>query len=447
MTIRTFASDFRGENAMLEILTQKSKWSPPKLEDETIKDAIESIEQKPYDYDYLCFLSLYPYIDFLELEIRDHEVRDIRRFTLCEEYFWEYEQEEIFENRILKRDYPLHYKSSCFDEIFEIYSDKFPGWHLKKYLMRRERLLDHIHHCMKRNTIKELLYKAGLDELAAMAPKMYEINLLSSTPSEIYDGVPNRVIRAVNTEYGAKMLLQKDNREFLKKLNSRYPDVFKEALNDAQCEYLIRLKEGGLEWDEINRLFSSSRKRLSAMWIHAQFSRFILKGREHEAIRKKAKELIKVDPIYGKYLSSLEMDKISELEHYLIDKREELNQDIRRSNRKRNADWQYRDSLYVIRYPQTINDICREAVYMSNCLLTYLEAFVENDTDILLMRKADDVNTPFITLEIYQNTLLQAYHRFNRDCNEEEAEWIRGYCRKHEIYCEDYKFNWDLDRR
>ena len=84
---------------------------------------------------------------------------------------------------------------------------------------------------------------------------------------------------------------------------------------------------------------------------------------------------------------------------------------------------------------------------MSNCLLTYLEAFVENDTDILLMRKADDVNTPFITLEIYQNTLLQAYHRFNRDCNEEEAEWIRGYCRKHEIYCEDYKFNWDLDRR
>ena len=33
----------------------------------------------------------------------------------------------------------------------------------------------------------------------------------------------------------------------------------------------------------------------------------------------------------------------------------------------------------------------------------------------------------FITIEIYQNRLTQAYHRFNHDCIPEEAEWILDY--------------------
>ena len=70
---------------------------------------------------------------------------------------------------------------------------------------------------------------------------------------------------------------------------------------------------------------------------------------------------------------------------------------------------------------------------MRNCLMTYVDAMINNDTTILFMRQVDDPNTPFITIEIYGNELKQAYHRFNTDCTEDEAGWIKEYCERHNI--------------
>ena len=128
-----------------------------------------------------------------------------------------------------------------------------------------------------------------------------------------------------------------------------------------------------------------------------------------------------------------DMFRIRSLKYYLLRKREEYDVLFRRSNRKRNPDWEERNHGFVVRYPQTINDFCREAVYMSNCLITYVEAYVNNDTTILFMRKPDDFNKPFITIEIFENTLMQAFHRFNERCSKEEAEWILEYCKRHDI--------------
>ena len=51
-------------------------------------------------------------------------------------------------------------------------------------------------------------------------------------------------------------------------------------------------------------------------------------------------------------------------------------------------------------------------------------------------RKADDVNKPFITIEIFSGKrphLTQAFHRFNTPCTNEEWEWINEYCDRHNI--------------
>lgn len=82
---------------------------------------------------------------------------------------------------------------------------------------------------------------------------------------------------------------------------------------------------------------------------------------------------------------------------------------------------------------------------MCNCLLTYVDAYVENDTTILFMRKTDAYNAPFITIEIFHEKLMQAYHRFNEDCTQEEAEWIIDYCDRHDIGHGNFKFNNDID--
>ena len=77
--------------------------------------------------------------------------------------------------------------------------------------------------------------------------------------------------------------------------------------------------------------------------------------------------------------------------------------------------------------------------------MTYLDAFLCNETTILFVRENDDVNKPFITMEIYEDELMQAYHRFNEDCTLEEAIWICDYCDRHGIGRDKFKFNKDVD--
>lgn len=67
------------------------------------------------------------------------------------------------------------------------------------------------------------------------------------------------------------------------------------------------------------------------------------------------------------------------------------------------------------------------------------------DTTILFMREASDPNRPFITIEIYKDELMQAYHRFNEDCTKEEAEWIASYCKRYGIRTGKFKFNAEED--
>ena len=405
-----------------------------------IKKVMEEAQKYVELVSIIFFIATEPYIDMLCLEIMDYndKIYCITRFIFHEGLYWNDMQEELFERKCLKSEYPLRFNSADFDKIYKYYSEQCPQWHLRRYYTHEMRLLDHIHHCMTRNTAKELLYKSGVDELAVRVNDAKDVNLSATTPSGIYDNVPMRVIRAVNTEYGAELLADKEYRDYLKELNSQYPDIFKDPLNDAQCEYLMRLRKGNLTNPEIYRLFLSKKGKLSSIWLHAQFLRFLSSETAREKIAEKAKQLVQVDPFYERYLTQLDTNKISELLHYLVSKREELDKDIRRSNRKIDYDWQEHYDGYVIRYPQTINDFCRESIYMSNCLMTYLEAYVENDTTIMFMRKEDDVNTPFITLEIYDGGLTQAFHRFNQVCSSKEWEWIRSFCARHGITYDEH---------
>ena len=161
-------------------------------------------------------------------------------------------------------------------EYTKIYSKKYPEWHLKRYNAKGLRLLDHIYHCFVGNTPKELLYKSGLDELAANFHLMDEVNLLARKPAELYEGLSMRILRALNCYMGAVLLSKKCMREYILKLNSKFPEIFEEKLNDAQCMYLDFLIKGDLTVDESGRLFQSRRNNLVGMWSISSLDLFLM---------------------------------------------------------------------------------------------------------------------------------------------------------------------------
>ena len=439
---------------MLNLASRNNTWIPPDLPSEVIWEYFVKYNLSNYaGRDFLLIFNVYPYIDSVLLHISEskNEMPEfISRFIFREDYVWSYKEEKLFVERCLENN-NCGYNYAMIDEIYDVYSVKYPDWKLSRYYTNPFRVLDHIYHCMRKNTAKEILYKAGLDELAMNIKSIDKLNLLSTKPADIYDGLSMKVLRALNCKEGATLLSQSTHRALLKEMQSKFPEIFKDKLNDAQCSYLDFLITSDMTVGEVGRLYLARKKYLLTLWNGEQYKMFLYK--EQDYVRKKSivDELSKIDSIYGQ---NLKIDKnnaentdyrISQLNEYLLTKREEYNKIIRRANRKRDPQLQERGKGYVVRFPQTINDFCREAVYMENCLLGYVDAIGYGDTTILFMRKEYDVNTPFITIEISNGELMQAYHRFNEDCNPSEAEWIRGYCDRHGIDRRKYKFDRTVD--
>lgn len=427
----------------------RGEWFPPELDEE---DVLESVKrQVPEDQRegiWFVICQFEPYLDtyLVSFQKKDGEIDGLRRFVFREGHVWAKDQERIFREFCLN-DPTCQYRHEWMDAIFSIWEKKCPGFHLRRYYTQDFRMLDHLYHCCKQNTPQEILYKAGLDELAVDVEELDEIDLLAGSPSAIYGGVPMKVLRAMNSREGARFLETAAGRNYVRELQKFFPQIFSHRLNDAQCKYLHKLYEEQLTAGEAGRLYLVRKGRLQTMWNDAQYE---LMGLLEQG-RAEVARISAIDPIYQEYFSRNNGVQqwhiaLGDLKLYLLQKREEYDGAIRRSNRKREYDWQERKNGYVVRYPQTINDICREAIYMSNCLMGYVEAYVANDTTILFMRRPENFNKPFITIEIFDNRLMQAYHRFNADCNEEEAQWIREYCDRHGIDCSRYQFNRNLDR-
>lgn len=429
---------------MLELRTSPNSWEPPDLDKEVVSQLIDKMTPVPEEsHEKLLFLQKWPYIDSLYVNYKCNDGSEevqTERFVFHDDYTWTAQKERLF--ACLCLDNPnCSYKYGAIDEIYEYYNRLHPDWYLKRYYTDSIRVLDHIYHCMRKNSVKELLYKCGLNGLARFSGELDDLNLLAASPYEIYGNVPMRILKALNCDTGSMMLCHAKYRDLFKSLGNRYPDVFSQPLNDAQCEYIRYLYNRDLTPKEIGRIYLPRRKELSWMWHPRQFRDFLCKIRGEEAVFK----LSVIDPIYGKTLKLGEDDRIAEIEFYLLRARETYDRKVRVSNRKRDYDWQERGNGYVVRYPQTINDFCREAVYMGNCLLGYVDAFVNNATTIMFIRREDDVNTPFITLEVQNGVLMQAYHRFNVDCTTDEAEWIKKYCIRHGIISDRFRFLRELD--
>ena len=432
-------------------------WEPEALSEDEIDACIDvclDMDQDENDKyeDYFIITQTQPYIDsvYLHFPYCSGKPDLVVRFPFHEGYMWPLENRVLFDERCVNNR-NLEFSHGIIQKIYELYTARHPEWHLNRYHTENMRLLDHIYNCMQTNTVKEMLYKAGLDDLAAYSCYMDEYNLLATKPVEIYDGIGMRTLRAVNCREGALLLATSENREYVKYLQQHFPDFFRQKLNDAQCRYIRELIEHKLTPNEVGRLYKVAQQRLVTIWNKSQYSIFIHSEQKRAEMLKNIQEINQIDPLYMKHLpqqpESLTTDQFNyeKLAKYLLHDREKYDRAVRVSNRKRNPDWQERDKGYVMRYPQTINDFCREAVYMHNCLSGYVDAMINNDTTILFMRQTDDVNQPFITIEVYRDKLLEAYHRYNQDCTEEEAAWIRAYCERHDIDASGYHFNRDLD--
>jgi hypothetical protein len=95
-------------------------------------------------------------------------------------------------------------------------------------------------------------------------------------------------------------------------------------------------------------------------------------------------------------------------------------------------DMLYAEDEFSVVAPKTPMDIANEGICLNHCVKSYLDNVIAGKTNILFVRKSNDLEKPFYTLEVKKNRIRQC-HGFG-NCNVSEADGLREFL---ERYCEE----------
>lgn len=113
------------------------------------------------------------------------------------------------------------------------------------------------------------------------------------------------------------------------------------------------------------------------------------------------------------------------------EEQERLNKLAAKLYDQRKEKFEYADDNFSIVVPEEMNKITKEGVYLHHCVGGYISRVAEGRTNILFLRKNEEINIPFFTIEVNNhNEVIQIHGLYNRWLgNEPDAvkfviEWI-----------------------
>lgn len=97
---------------------------------------------------------------------------------------------------------------------------------------------------------------------------------------------------------------------------------------------------------------------------------------------------------------------------------------------------------YSIIVPKSLAEITSEGMSLSHCVGSYLESHAQGNTNIVFLRKNDEIDTPFYTIEVNpQNYIVQIHGKHNRWLgNDPDAiSFVWKWIKDRGFKCEKYK--------
>lgn len=95
--------------------------------------------------------------------------------------------------------------------------------------------------------------------------------------------------------------------------------------------------------------------------------------------------------------------------------------------RQVNLDMEFSYNEYRIIYPKMVQDIKDEASQQHHCVATYIDSVIDGETNIVFLRKKEDIDKSLVTMEVKNNKVVQARGKFNRDLTQKEQEVVDRY--------------------
>lgn len=91
--------------------------------------------------------------------------------------------------------------------------------------------------------------------------------------------------------------------------------------------------------------------------------------------------------------------------------------------------WKPRNSDYCIIVPKNADDVVEEGNKMNHCVGSYIGRISKKDTFIVFMRKQEEEDAPYITVEVKNGNICTALGYMNRRINKKEKIFLEKYAK------------------
>ena len=397
------------------------------------KEALQAMETE-FNED-TSAIHIFPYlkkntdeVQYIDIYIWDQMLypATYERFIICEGFRMREEDEERFLGYISgslleSQDNVEQYNRE--EQFIRQTASAFPQWHLSQYAPNQiGTALEHMYFASHRSGAREILYKAGLTNIARNLDRLPDYNLIGSNPEKI-----------IGHELSIKLLRMIDHSDYIYALfdvesMKRYREVFKrysgymgqKPPSKCQWKYLEELSasDGVFAGETFNRELYNNLEDCHSVFILAAYKRFLELRSEYANVRK------------------LKLPKPEEIGN-LVDKLEKVHKyqmssvvDDSFAFRSSKDVYSYAGTDYSVIMPRRAFDICMEAVQQRNCAMDYIDAHASGSSTILFVRKTMQPDRSFVTMEIKDNCIKQVYGRFNQLPEKDVYVFLEEYSRK-----------------
>lgn len=351
-----------------------------------------------------------------------------KRFVLAEGWSLSRTDEEQFLDYFSK---DISFEFYTIERMYWNVCEKMEHIHLHPY-DDMSHIFFHLYYALSRSSmVKELLYKANLDYLAEGLGKIEDYNLLGSSPQEVFD-LPIGLLKALNSPFGVTLLMDEQVRNLAKEIYASYHNwIYGHIISKYEWEYLIeKYEEGGNPKKKMCKF-------LAGIEGEEEYGRYLRYRKSRERILNYYGELPEIPEKYEMY----GLLEICEIIEGLLDEQEILNRYIEKVA-KRYRHYTYEDEYMIVQLPMSVKDFLEESAQQKNCLYDYVYRFIREEALVLFMRLKMNPDKSYITLEIEEETIVQAYEKCNGSLWPEQKMMLEHYAKEKDLILE---YDWEFD--
>lgn len=296
----------------------------------------------------------------------------------------------------------------------------FPEIQFNHYKDPRHGLL-HLYYALHVSGPRELLYKAGLHKFATRLDEIDSYNYVGRSPSEIFDGIPMKLLRALHCSWGFRILSDCETRNHL----ANFCKAHARSVNDwdltrEQVQYILACERKEVEF-----------QHRCLRYIFGLDPIFFNEYMDYLRHRPQVNTYYKC-PLSANGIDMLLYMEVASDIWYAISHRIELDQKLQNVYINNKCLETELDGMFV-KVPHTVEEFLTEGRSLKSCIGTYARLVAEQKTLIVFVHKKIEPKKAYLALELHRGKIVQAKGKVNRDLSCEEVQWLQSYCKKKSI--------------